>query len=241
MALRLTCREFEEIASRPLFRTFSLWPSLESWKKFFSIGASEKVRVHVQIIAFEEYPDLSDFNCERDWHDNNLRNRQGMITAMTSPDLSFLDLSLLSNLRVLKAKDSWLITKRPQSNIKIPWGKCRIHAAYYCTAIKQPVFWDVLTYLERITRYDFEISSLNCDLGQSSPWRSLLHLDFSGLKYLRLYFQDSYLSNPHDLPMALQILERLQNLPNLRIFSWTKLVIVIPLQVRSSAYGVAAV
>lgn len=33
MALRLTCKELESIASRQLFRTFCLSPSLESWAK----------------------------------------------------------------------------------------------------------------------------------------------------------------------------------------------------------------
>lgn len=218
MTLRLTCREFEQIASRPLFRTFCLWPSLESWKKLLSIGASEKLRVHLQILAFEDYPDRSHFNCAREWHDNTLRCQQGMNTAMKSPDSSFLDLSLLSNLKVLKAKDCWLITKKPRSDTKIPWGPCRVHAVFYCIASEQPTFWDVLSCLAEITRYDFEISSLDCKLGQSGPSKYLLDLDFSGLKYLRLYFRDSYLSNPHDFPVDLKILDRLQNLPNLEIF-----------------------
>lgn len=218
MALRLTCRELEEIASRPLFRTFCLWPSMESWKKLLSISASEKVRVHLQIMAFEDDNDRSYPNRSRAWHNNTLRNPQGMRTAIKSPDLSFLDLSVLPNLKVLKAKDCWLITKKPRSNTKIPWGHCRIHAEFYCIASQQPVFWGLLARLLEITRYDFRISSLNCRLGPAGPCQSLLNLDFSGLKYLRLYVHDSDWSNPHNLPVDLKILERLQNLPKLREF-----------------------
>lgn len=66
MALRLTSRELEQIARRSLSRTFCLWPSLESWKKLHSISAREDLRVYLQVIAFEDYPDRSNFNC---WDD----------------------------------------------------------------------------------------------------------------------------------------------------------------------------
>lgn len=236
-AIRLTCKELEEIARRPLFRTFCLSPSLESWKKLLSISASEKLRVHLQILAFEDYHDRSNSNCSRDWHNNTLRNPQGMKAAIKSPGLSFLDLSLLSNLKVLKAKDSWLITKKPRSNIEIPWGHCRIHAEFYCMASEQPIFWDLLTRLLEITRYDFEISSLNCRLGPAGPWQTLLNLDFSGLKYLRLYYQDNYWSNPHDLPVDLKILERLQNLPKLEEFRLDQSYDSIPPNARTLMVG----
>lgn len=103
MALRLTCRELEEIARRSLFRTFCLWPSLESWKKLHSISTSEKLRVHLQVIAFEDYPDRSNFDYWDDWHEIILKCQEEMKTAWRSPDLTSLDLSLLSNLKVLKA------------------------------------------------------------------------------------------------------------------------------------------
>ncbi len=215
IALRLTCRKFEEIASRPLFRTFCLSPTLESWTKLLSIAASEKVRVHLQIIAFED----GDFICSGDWHNNNTsRNEQGMESTILSPDLHFLDLSLLSNLKVLKAKDCWLITKKPRSNIEIPWGHCRIDAMAFHIPSKQPAFWNVLGYLAEITRYDFEISSLNFELGSAGPCQSLFNLDFSGLKYLRLYSQAGYSSARYDLSLDRNILDRLQNLPNLEEF-----------------------
>lgn len=215
IALRLTCRKFEEIASRPLFRTFCLSPTLESWTKLLLIPASQKVRVHLQIIAFED----GDFICSGDWHDNNTSgNEQGMESTLFSSDLYFLDLSLLSNLKVLKAKDCWLITKKPRSNVEIPWGHCRIDAISYRMPSKQPAFWNVLGGLAEITRYDFEISSLNCELSSAGPCQSLFKLDFSGLKYLRLYFQADYSSTGYDLSVDLNILARLQNLPNLEEF-----------------------
>lgn len=220
MALRLTCRELEEIARRPLFRTFCLWRSLQSWKKLHSIMASEKVRVHLQILAFENYLDRINFNCWEDWNENTVKCQQGNNTASKSSDLSFLDFSLLSNLKVLKAKDCWLITKKPRSTIKIPWGRCRLRLRFYRGSPEKWIFWDVLIWLGKIIHYDFEISSLNCELGPSGPLEYLLNFDFSGLKYLRLYFEDkdSYLRISHDLPLDLKILDRLQNLPNLEIF-----------------------
>ena len=43
MALRLTCKELEEVATRQLFRTFCLSPSLDSWLKLHTIGNSRKL------------------------------------------------------------------------------------------------------------------------------------------------------------------------------------------------------
>lgn len=121
---------------------------------------------------------------------------------------------------VLKAQDCWLITKKPQSNeIQIPPGECRVLGLFYCVPSERPIFWDVLTCcLVTITHYNFEISLLNCELGSSGPLRYLLNLNFSGLKYLRLYFENSFLRNPYGFPMNPKILERLQNLPNLENF-----------------------
>lgn len=218
MALRLTCRELEEIARRPLFRTFCLWPSLKSWKKLHSIMASEQVRVYLQILAFENYPDRSIFNCWEDWNENTVKRQQGKNTVRKSSDLFFLDFSLLSNLKVLKAKDCWLITKMPRSTIKIPWGRCQLRLGFYRGSPGKWIFWDMLIWLVKITHYEFEISSLNCELGPSGPLKYLLNFDFSGLKYLRLYFENSYLRISHALPMDLKILDKLQNLPNLENF-----------------------
>lgn len=63
MALRLTCRAFGEVATRPLFRTFCLSPSWESWKKLDRIAANKKLRAHIQIMAVKDYHEpLEDFN-----------------------------------------------------------------------------------------------------------------------------------------------------------------------------------
>lgn len=76
----------------------------------------------------------------------------------------------------------------------------------------------MLAWLVGITHYDFEISSLNCELGRSGPLECLSTFDFGGLKYLRLYFENNYLRNPYGFFMDLKVLERLQNLPNLENF-----------------------
>lgn len=76
----------------------------------------------------------------------------------------------------------------------------------------------MLTSLVGITHYDFEISSLNCELGSFGPLGSLLNFDFGGLKHLWLYFENNYLRNPYGFPIDLKVLERLQNLPNLENF-----------------------
>lgn len=116
-----------------------------------------------------------------------------MNTDWKSPDLNSLDLSLLLNLKILKAKDCWLITKKPGSNIKIPSRKCAVYAVFYCVPSEWPIFWDVLIRLVGIKHYDFEISTLNCELGRSGPLEYLSNFDSGGLKYLRLSFENNYL------------------------------------------------
>ncbi|MCJ1346699.1 hypothetical protein MMC31_004917 [Peltigera leucophlebia] len=205
MALRLTCKALDKIATRQLFRTFCLSPSLKSWLNLCNIAALERFRVNLQTLALERH-DKGTYNYK--WR---------MKVTSASPEYGFLDLSLLPKLRILKAEDKWLITRRPRSNIKIPRGRCKIHAMSFAEC--EPAIWSVLGDLERIVRYGFEISSVNCYLGASGPWATLLNLDLSGLKYLRLC-SNGYYSNQckRNLYPDSKLLAKLERLPNLEEF-----------------------
>lgn len=61
MALRLTCKELEEVATRQLFRTFCLSPSLDSWLKLHTIANSRKFQGHLEILALERQNDSENF------------------------------------------------------------------------------------------------------------------------------------------------------------------------------------
>lgn len=61
MALRLTCKELEEIATRQLFRTFCLSPFLDSWLKLHTIANSRKFQGHLEILALERQNDPENF------------------------------------------------------------------------------------------------------------------------------------------------------------------------------------
>lgn len=61
MALRLTCRKLEEIATGQLFRTFCLLPLWQSWKKFHTVATSEKLGAHLQTLALERHHDRKNF------------------------------------------------------------------------------------------------------------------------------------------------------------------------------------
>lgn len=79
-------------------------------------------------------------------------------------------------------------------------------------------FWNVLGGLTQITHYDFDILSLNCKLGSRNPWRLFVNINFTGLKYLRLFFKANFWSNPYDSPADMDLLAKLQHLPNLEKF-----------------------
>lgn len=219
MAIRLTCKGLEEIATSQLFRTFCLSPSWESWKKFHAIAASKRFRAHLQNLAFERHYDCGKFYSYDAWYEYTRGYQQTMRNVSNSSVLYAVDLSLFPNLKIVKAEDKWLITKKARSNFQIPFGHCQVRAISFGTTSQEPVAWIVLSGLAKITHYDFQIFSLTCRLGSSSPWRSLVNIDFSGLKYLSLYFHASPCNDGHDdLPADTNLLAKLQHLPNLEEF-----------------------
>ena len=218
MALRLTCRKLGEIATGQLFRTFCLSPSWESWNKFHTVATSEKFRAHLQTLALERHYDRKNFNSWDAWYDCTLGYQQTMRSVSLSPLLGVVDLSLLPNLKIVKAEDKWMIAKKSRSTVQIPFGRCQIRASSLGTASKEPATWAVFSGLANMTHYDFEVISLNSRIGSCSPWRSLVNIDFSGLKYLRLFFHASLRKNPYDLPADMSLLAKLQHLPHLEEF-----------------------
>lgn len=205
MALRLTCQKLERIASRQLFRTFCLSPSLRSWLNLCNVAAVRRFGMHIQTLALEG-------------HDKGTYTYKWMMKAASAwPEYCLLDLSLLPKLKILKAEDKWLIKKRPRTNFQIPLGHCKIHAISF--ADWKLAVWSVLGDLTGIAQYGFEISAVNCYLGVFGPWQTLLNMDFSGLKYLRLC-SDGYYSNryKYNLWPDMNLLAKLHHLPNLEEF-----------------------
>lgn len=127
-------------------------------------------------------------------------------------------LSLLPNLKVLKAENKWLITKMARNNDQIPFGRCQVRALSFADPDQQPAIWTVLAELSAITHYGFQDWLLNCTLGLDSPWRPLVNVDLSGLKLLRLYFKASLEDSPHDLPGDTNLSAMLQHLHDLEVF-----------------------
>lgn len=205
MALRLTCKLFSEIAFPHLFRTFCLLPSQLSWLKLCAIVDSDKLRSYLEILALEKHDESTQ------------RYREEMRVISRDLRHHFVDLSLLPKLKVLKAEDKWLITKNPKSKIPSPRYQCAIHA-YSFTIYHEPL-WNVLSAMSKASSYGFEFVSLNCHMGFNGPWKSLLKMDFSRLKILRLATEglhaNLYQSNlsPDNLLVA-----RLRHLPNLEEF-----------------------
>lgn len=205
IALRLTCKLFGEMAFRYLFRTFCLLPSLESWLKLCNIAAINRYRRHLEILALERH------------HKGTYDYKALMRQVSNSPHFCLLDLSLLPKLKIVKAEDNWRLTRKPGSKVQIPIYQCNIYAISFANC--KPAIWDVLGDLSEISRYDFEISSLNCHMGSCGPWQNLLNMDFSGLKELRLA-SDGFHSNRYryNLWPDIKLLTKLQHLPNLEEF-----------------------
>ena len=205
MALRLTCKLLAKIAFPHLFRTYCLLPSEISWMTLCTIVTSDNHRGHLETLALEK-------------HDEGTQRYRGWMRAI-SDDMrySVIDLSLIPKLKVVKAEDKWLITKKPKSKIRIPRGQCGIHVQSFITY--QKAIWSVLANLTKTSSYDFEFVSLNCHMGYGGPWRHLFNLDFSRLKYLRL---DTYGVNANlyqsNLYPDIRLAKRLQHLPNLEEF-----------------------
>lgn len=214
MALRLTCKELEEIANRQLFRTFCLSPSLESWVKLHTIANSREFQGYLRILALERQNDpekfffwnqstyelmiknisetslpLGDDHSRFNSWDRPIDEIMSKIPPETPLPFS-LDLTLFPNLKVLKAEDKWVLTKKPQSNVKIQPGYCKISALSFFR--RSSTIWDILSGLPEILRYDFQISWVNCKLGEKGPWEFLLRMDLSSLRSLRLYVETEY-------------------------------------------------
>lgn len=205
MAMRLTCKPFARIAFPHLFRTYCLLPTLKSWLKLCGIVALDHLRRHLETLAFER-------------HNEGTQNYREMMKSISNDIKYFeIDLSLLSKLKVLKAEDKWLITKKANSKIQIPLGECKIQAFSFTK--HQPAVWSVLNDLTEISSYDFEFASLNCPMGINGPWLTLLEMDFNGLKDLRLasdgFYSNRYRSN---IWPDIELLAKFEHLPNLEEF-----------------------
>lgn len=205
MALRLTCNLFAKIAFRHLFRTYCLLPSLKCWLRLCSIVRLDIFGRHLETLALERH------------HEGTYLYKGAMSCISNSPKYSNIDLSLLPKLKVIKAEDKWLLTKKPKSKIRIPLGQCKIQAFSFTEY--EPAIWKVLGEITEISSYDFELSSLNCYMGARGPWLTLLSMDFSGLKDLRLA-SDGFNCNRYryNLWPDIELLTKLQSLPNLEEF-----------------------
>lgn len=204
-ALRLTCKLVAEIAFPHLLRTYCLLPSSESWVKLCGIVSHDVLRRHVETITLEK-------------HNEGTQNYREEMKSI-SDDMRYcnIDLSLFPKLKVFKAEDKWLVTKKPNSKVRIPRGRCALHAASF--TLYHMAIWSVLGNLTKVSTYGFEFVSLNCHLGYNGPWKYLLDMDFSKLKYLRLATEglhaNRYQSN---LYPDIGLLQRLRRLPNLEEF-----------------------
>lgn len=241
MALRLSCKDLEAIATRKLFQIFCLSPSLQSWVKLHLIAKCQRLRVNLQILALERCD--NEDNKPIIWDSSTFKQMAQSLSQMPFPSvyahsqISFwpvhtyamklkdsseatlpwiLDLSLLPNLKVLKAEDKWVISKKSPSNTQIPQGVCKIHALSFFRY--GPTIWDMFLRLTEITKYGFQISSLNCKLSDVGPWGYLLEMDLTSLKSLRLYFEKIYRNHAWDIRADKVLLTKLKNLPNLEEF-----------------------
>ena len=205
MALRLTCKLFAEIAFPHLFRTYCLLPSELSWFKLGAIATSDRLRGYLETLALEKH------------NEGTQRYKERMRAISDDVRYRIIDLSLIPKLKVLKAEDKWLVTKKAKSKIEIPRGQYTIHAVSF--TMHHKAIWSVLSNLTKPSSQDFEFVSLNCPMGLNGPWRSLLNMDFSRLRYLRLTTigvnANLFLLN---LPPDIALVQRFRNLPNLEEF-----------------------
>lgn len=191
MALRLTCRELGDIATRQLFRTLYVSPSRVSWLRAHTVAADPVLREHLQTLAFDRFTDRAS-------HDQKIQD------AVKSPRLFFLDLSLFPNLNVVKVDDQWMLRKKNRGIVQIPFG---------CFGISLTPEGTLMEGFENIGRYGFRLASVNIELDDGFWW-CIKSTDLSDLRFLRLTFDgfESYkLSLDTDLGHLLQ-------LPNLEEF-----------------------
>lgn len=188
MALRLTCKKLEGVATRQLFRTFYISQSRRSWLNTHSFAANQELRQYLQTLVFDgQDDDLASY-----WQKYN--------DAERSPKLRFLSFSLFPNLKVFKLGDTWMLRKKARSSVEIPLGRCGIRLTGRGTTI---------THFDEMARYDFRLVSISHSL-----WLSTKSLDLSSLKSLRLSFYPVRWFQVH----LENDLDNLKNLPNLEEF-----------------------
>lgn len=162
MALRLTCKILEGVATRQLFRTFYISQSRRSWLNAHSFAANPELRQYLQTLVF-------------DGQDNDVASYwQKYKDAEKSPKLRFLGFSLFPNLKVFKLGDKWMLRKNARSSFEIPLGRCGIRLTGRGTTI---------TRFDEMALFDFRLVSISHSL-----WLSTKFLDLSSLKSLRLSF-----------------------------------------------------
>lgn len=184
MALRLTCKTLEGVATRQLFRTFYISQSRRSWLNAHSFAANQELRQYLQTLVFF------------DSHDDDVASYwQKYNDAKKSLKLRFLGFSQFPNLKVFKLDDTWMLRKNARSSVEIPLGRCGIRLTRRGAMI--PGF-------DEMARYDFRLVSISHSL-----WLPTKSLDLSSLKSLRLSFYpvwwfqvrlDNDLDNLKDLP-----------------------------------------
>lgn len=183
MALRLTCKTLEGVATRQLFCTFHISQSRRSWLNAHSFAANKELRQYLQTLVF----DGRDDDVTSYW--------QKYKDAQKSPKLRFLGFSQFPNLKVFKLDDTWMLRKNARSSVEIPLGRCGIRLTGRGTMI---------TRFDEMARYDFHLVSISHSL-----WLSTMSLDLSRVKSLRLSFYpvrwfqvrlENDLDNLKDLP-----------------------------------------
>lgn len=169
MALRLTCKELGNIATPQLFRTLYVSPPRVSWFNAHRLVADQKLRVHLQTLAF-------DYNAYGASYGHKFQD------TFNSPRPGCLDISLFPNLKVLRLGDTLIIRRKNRSSAQIPLG---------CCGISLKPYGNLRESFEEIERYGFSLASLNVEPGYALWWR-IKSADLSDLKYLRLNFERAH-------------------------------------------------
>lgn len=149
MALRLTCKELNGIATAQLFCRLYLPASRDFWLKICTLAANQRLCVHLQILALD---------IEYDWATFGLN----LWEAYKSHEIYVLDISSFPSLKELKAGNRWLIRKKLRSNVQIPRENCKLYLPWFYNY--EPASWSLLDGLRKITSYDFDFRSLRCEL-----------------------------------------------------------------------------
>lgn len=203
MALRLTSKRIDGIASRQLFRYLVLAPKdPQSWMKVWSISR-RWMATHVRHLYLEMR--------ERAEDDPTLREKIDRL-ALTNLLMTMIDLSLFDNLKSLEC-NVWHVVR--VCSIKIPRNICGFSLGRDDGQFN--LWQDFASTLGNITQYGFEFRSLTLNLYYHMQWILALGLnDISNITYLELQF-DARMT-----PLAIRsynrLLPKIQYLPNLKKF-----------------------